>query len=249
MALAGLLLPLLAAQRGARAADAAGLSLYPPTPGAVTDPRLRATIQAGGGSAAAALTAALEVEDAPAVPQTRDPGHGRPPFTSSRLRLWSDAPVRVQLACLDGQQPCSFASTPQLVLRGVGAELAVERGKDNKTLSFTLPPPAAGRLATHFYLQASIAHAAGPQHFARGQLFLFWIDSPPAVSGTGSLAARCPLLTPTARVAGGARGPPARRDAARGGRQRLNTADRHHPVRAHLPTPPHPPPSDADPDS
>ena len=182
MALAGLLLPLL----GARAADAAGLSLYPPTPGAVTDPRLRATIQAGGGSAAAALTAALEVEDAPAVPQTRDPGHGRPPFTSSRLRFWSDAPVQVQLACLDGQRPCRFASTPQLVLRGVGVELAVERGKDNKTLSFTLPPPAAGRLATHYYLQAAIAHAAGPQHFDRGQLFLFWIDSPPAVSSTAA---------------------------------------------------------------
>ena len=185
MVLAGLMLPLLAAQPGARAADPAGPSLYPPTPGAVTDPRLRATLQTGGGSAAA-LTAALEVEDAPAVPQTRDPGHGRPPFTSSRLRFWSDAPVQVQLACLDGQRPCSFASTPQLVLRGVGVELAVERGKDNKTLSFTLPPPAAGRLATHYYLQAAIAHAAGPQHFARGQLFLFWIDSPPAVSSAAA---------------------------------------------------------------
>ena len=57
------------------------VAVYPPTPHAMIDERLAAFVagQAQGHS--------LEVQNAPTRPLTRDPGYGRPPLPSSRLRL------------------------------------------------------------------------------------------------------------------------------------------------------------------
>eukprot|EP00662_Eupelagonemidae_sp_cell21_P032459 gene32459-61096_t len=106
--------------------------------------------------------------------RTRDPGFGRPPFTSSRLRLASNAPVQITLSCVNnGSVPCSFGQGT--TLRGVGFDGHVTL--TSQSLVFTLPPPAAGRSAAHYYLEATVRDAAGPSQFARGDLFYFWIDS------------------------------------------------------------------------
>ena len=55
--------------------------VYPTTPRAMIDGRLTAFI------AGQAQSHPLEVQNAPARPLTRDPGYGRPPLPSSRLRL------------------------------------------------------------------------------------------------------------------------------------------------------------------
>ena len=97
-------------------------AVYHHAPGAVLDPRVLARI--------GNTTYNLEVEDAPAKPQTRDPGFGRPPFTSSRLRLSSSTPVRVTLQCVSrpGSSPCSFDT--KKVLRGVDFDAAIDRWVD-----------------------------------------------------------------------------------------------------------------------
>lgn len=169
------LLPLLAAAAVATTTAApAAPALYPHPPGTVLDPRVVADIGGGGDQAAQ-----LAVEDAPAVPQTRDPGHGRPPFTSSRLRLASSTSLRVTLRCLggSGSTPCSFGEGA--ALRGVGFDGAIDSSVAGQ-LTFSLPAPPAGQLAVHCYLQASVHSAAGPAQFARGTLFYFWVDMPPA---------------------------------------------------------------------
>ena len=148
-------------------ADAA--ILYQHAPGTVLDPRVVVRIDN--------KTSYLEVEDAPPKPQTRDPGFGRPPFTSSRLRLSSSAPVRVTLQCISrpGSSPCYFDKS--ITLLGVGFNGAVERSADGQELVFLLPPPSDDQLAAHFYLETTVHDAAGPSHFARGTLFYFWIDN------------------------------------------------------------------------
>lgn len=69
---------------------------YPQTPGAVLDPRLSAAVACDDGTE----FPFFEVEDAPPVPQTRDPGFGRPPLTSSRLRLRTSGPTEITLTAL-----------------------------------------------------------------------------------------------------------------------------------------------------
>ena len=163
----------------------ASVHIYSHAPGTVFDPRLIALVAPGSTASGNAnhtpvQTAQLAVEDAPLVPQTRDPGLGRPPFTSSRLRWASDQPIRVTLRCL----PCSRASSracyfgSAAVLRGVDFDGDVARSPDGAELSMTLPAPPAGQLAAHFYLEASVYNASGPSHFARGTLFYFWVDRP-----------------------------------------------------------------------
>jgi hypothetical protein len=165
--------------------------LYPQT-GATVDPRLTASISLGGKHGSGVVIAAehpLEVEDAPPLPQTRDPGYGRPPFTSSRLRMQSPSGVQIVLTCKDDPRQaadgCSFGDTA--VLRGVGVDIIPTR-PSAKRLAFTLAPPRHGQLAAHYYLQVNITNAAdaatpphwGSRSFARGNLFYFWIDNAPA---------------------------------------------------------------------
>jgi hypothetical protein len=137
----------------------------------------------------------LEVEDAPPLPQTRDPGYGRPPFTSSRLRMQSPSAVRIVLTCKDDPRQadgCSFGDTA--VLRGVGVDIIPTR-PSAKSLAFTLVPPRYGELAVHYYLQVNISNAAdaatpahwGSRSFTRGNLFYFWIDNAEAPSSVGPL--------------------------------------------------------------
>ena len=143
--------------------------VYQHAPDTVLDPRIFARI--------GNQTFYLEVEDAPSKPQTRDPGFGRPPFTSSRLRLASSTPVRVSLQCISrtGTSPCYFDNA--ITLLGVGFDGDVERSADGRELRFVLPPPSENQLAAHFYLETTVHNAAGSSHFSRGTLFYFWIDS------------------------------------------------------------------------
>ena len=96
---------------------------------------------------------------------------------------WFAAPRRVEGGFGGGFEPPTVEVTVlQICFRTSSSRSGTLRGSRDRGGGC----PAAGRLATHYYLQAAIAHAAGPQHFARGQLFLFWIDSPPGVSSTAA---------------------------------------------------------------
>lgn len=133
----------------------------------VYDPRLKARVSYNDLDGTLVMKEArLVVEDAPATPQTRDPGHGRPPFTSSRLHFASSVPSRIELQCISGSQTCSFGSHTNA--RGVGYEANTSRSADGQRLSFTLPAPASEQLAAHFWLNATLLHGAGPTKFARG---------------------------------------------------------------------------------
>lgn len=177
--------------------------VYPQT-AATLDPRLTARVSiadSGSGSILIASALQLEVEDAPLIPQTRDPGHGRPPFSSSRLRIQSSRALQIVLTCKDrppvpvgttaGQvRGCKFGD--QATLRGVGVDVMLNRPTMN-SLAFTLPPPMHGQRAVHYYLQVNISNAAdaatpahwGSTSFARGRLFYFWIDAPPPPESIG----------------------------------------------------------------
>ena len=102
----------------------AELTIYPHAPGTVLDPRVVASVRSrSNGPSLSDLR--LAVEDAPATPQTRDPGHGRPPFTSSRLRLATGkgiTSVRVTLQCIG--VGCTFGK--EAVLRGVNFKGRIE---------------------------------------------------------------------------------------------------------------------------
>ena len=158
-----------AAVTAAAATAAAGaIVVYPHAPGTVVDPRVVARVGGRG------VSHTLAVEDAPPTPQTRDPGHGRPPFTSSRLRLATGrgvSSVRVALQCMG--EACSFGQGA--VLRGVHFDGHVDHAK--RELVFSLPAPARGQQAVHYYLKVVVHNASGAPHFARGKLFYFWLDS------------------------------------------------------------------------
>ena len=162
-----LFLVLFSSPRAAVTAPSA-IAVYSHAPGTVVDPRVAARV--GGGS----VSHTLAVEDAPPTPQTRDPGYGRPPFTSSRLRLATGqgiSTVRVALRCLG--ESCSFGKGA--VLRGVHFDGHVDYAK--RELVFQLPAPAPGQQAAHYYLKVVVHNASGAPHFARGQLFYFWLDN------------------------------------------------------------------------
>lgn len=149
------------------------LTFYPHAPGTVLDPRVVASVRSGSNRSLSDLR--LAVEDAPATPQTRDPGHGRPPFTSSRLRLATGdgiSSVRVTLQCIG--VGCTFGKGA--ILRGPNFNGRIEDGGNGSSLVFNLPTPGH-HIATHYYLQVMVHNAAGAPHFARGKLFYFWLDS------------------------------------------------------------------------
>ena len=150
------------------------LTVYPHAPGTVLDPRVVASVRSGSnGTSLSDLR--LAVEDAPATPRTRDPGYGRPPFTSSRLRLATGkgtTSVRVTLQCIG--VGCTFGK--EAVLRGVNFKGRIENEGNGSSLVFNLPAPIH-HIATHYYLQAMVHNATGASHFARGKLFYFWLDN------------------------------------------------------------------------
>ena len=141
--------------------------VYPATPRALIDRRLAALV---GGQ-----TYQLEVQNAPAQPLTRDPGHGRPPFPSSRLRLATSSDVRVTLRCA-GNGLFSNVSD----LRGVGFSASFRRAPSS-TLSFSLPAPTVAHPSAHYYLKAAIVGGPGSLPGVNAsKLFLFWLDLPTA---------------------------------------------------------------------
>ena len=146
------------------------LTVYKHAPGTVLDPRVIASVRSSS-SGPPLSNLRLAVEDAPATPQTRDPGHGRPPFTSSRLRLATGdvSSVRVVLQCIG--VGCTFGKGA--VLRGINFDGRVEY--NGSSLAFNLPAPGH-YIATHYYLQVVVHNATGAPHFARGKLFYFWLD-------------------------------------------------------------------------
>lgn len=179
-------------------ATAPTLVVYPPTPRAIFDTRIAVQIASTAATATTTATqeVALEVQEAPTSPQTRDPGYGRPPFPSSTLRIAASTPTMVQLACRinsastsgcgweekDGFKykdgalvPTSAAKAPTLVVRGVGVDIPVEVSDDGRRLTFVLPPPTS-QAAVHYYLQAKVVGASSFEHNA-STLFLFMVDN------------------------------------------------------------------------
>jgi hypothetical protein len=158
------------------------LTVYPQAPGTELDPRLVASVHLSGSNRPPLSDLRLAVEDAPATPQTRDPGYGRPPFTSSRLRLATGdgaSAVRVALQCIG--VGCTFGKGA--VLRGVNFDGHVEYNGSN--IAFNLPAPGH-YIATHYYLQVVVQNATGAPHFARGKLFYFWLDSQDSIPSAKS---------------------------------------------------------------
>ena len=141
--------------------------VYPATPRALIDRRLAALV---GGQ-----TYQLEVQNAPAQPLTRDPGHGRPPFPSSRLRLATSSDVRITLRCAGNGM---FSNVSDL--RGVGFSASFRRAPSS-TLSFSLPAPTVAHPSAHYYLKAAIVGGPGSLPGVNAsKLFLFWLDLPTA---------------------------------------------------------------------
>lgn len=179
-------------------ATAPTLVVYPPTPRAIFDTRIAVQIASTAATATTTATqeVALEVQEAPTSPQTRDPGYGRPPFPSSTLRIAASTPTMVQLACRinsastsgcgweekDGFKykdgalvPTSAAKAPTLVVRGVGVDIPVEVSDDGRRLTFVLPPPTS-QAAVHYYLQAKVVGTLSFTH-NDSNLFLFMVDN------------------------------------------------------------------------
>ena len=141
--------------------------VYPATPRALIDRRLTALVDG--------QTYQLEVQNAPARPLTRDPGYGRPPLPSSRLRLATNSEVRITLRCAGGGM---FSNVSDL--RGVGFS-ALFRRTPSSTLSFSLPAPTAAHPSAHYYLKADIVGGPGSLPGVNAsKLFLLWLDLPTA---------------------------------------------------------------------
>ena len=141
--------------------------VYAATPRALIDRRLTALV---GGQ-----TYQLEVQNAPAQPLTRDPGYGRPPFPSSRLRLATSSDVRITLRCAGNGM---FSNVSDL--RGVGFSASFRRAPSS-TLSFSLPAPSVAHPSAHYYLKADIVGGPGSLPGVNAsKLFLFWLDLPTA---------------------------------------------------------------------
>ena len=141
--------------------------VYAATPRALIDRRLTALV---GGQ-----TYQLEVQNAPAQPLTRDPGYGRPPFPSSRLRLATSSDVRITLRCAGNGM---FSNVSDL--RGVGFSASFRRAPSS-TLSFSLPAPSVAHPSAHYYLKADIVGGPGSLLGVNAsKLFLFWLDLPTA---------------------------------------------------------------------
>lgn len=117
----------------------------------------------------------LEVQNAPARPLTRDPGYGRPPLPSSRLRLATSSDVRVTLRCVGSGM---FSNVSDL--RGVGFSVSF-RQTPSSVLSFSLPAPTVDHPSSHYYLKADIIGGQGSLPGVNSsKLFLFWLDLPTA---------------------------------------------------------------------
>ena len=170
-------LVLAAAAAAAAAAQAHGVVVYPGTPRAAIDGRLAAFVDGQPQGYP------LEVQNAPATPRTRDPGFGRPPLPSARLRLATSSAVQITLRCAGGG---IFTDVGDV--RGVGFNTPAFRRTSNTpttpttptgVLNFSLPAPSAEHPSAHYYLKATIVggHALPPGVNA-SQLFLFWLDLP-----------------------------------------------------------------------
>ena len=157
------------------AAAAQAFVVYPATPRAAIDGRLAAYVDGQPQGYP------LEVQNAPAKPLTRDPGFGRPPLPSSRLRLATSSAVQITLRCAGGG---IFANVSDV--RGVGFNTPAFRRTSNappstatSVLSFSLPAPCAEHPSAHYYLKATIVGGqALPPGVNASQLFLFWLDLP-----------------------------------------------------------------------
>jgi len=151
--------------------------VYPATPRAAFDGRLEAFVDGHPQGHP------LEVQNAPAKPLTRDPGFGRPPLPSARLRLATGSAVRITLRCAGGGVFANFSD-----VRGVGFTTPAFRrtpGTGTATdrvlgqLDFSLPAPSAEHPSAHYYLKATIVGGpALPPGVNASRLFLFWLDLP-----------------------------------------------------------------------
>ena len=105
-----------------------GFVVYPETPRAAIDGRLTAYVDGQPQGYP------LEVQNAPANPLTRDPGFGRPPLPSSRLRLATSSAVQITLRCAGGGM---FANVSDV--RGVGFNASAFRRASNAPTSTAVP--------------------------------------------------------------------------------------------------------------
>jgi hypothetical protein len=174
------LLPQVAAAGGGATTTRA----YPETPHALLDPRLLALVEG--------VPSHFEVQNAPPRPLTRDPGHGRPPFASSRIRLSTNSttPVDIMLSAQGGGTFVNVSDVrgvgfgPTAVIAPPSSSCAHQLSTAGGCARFTirLPPPTPTKPSVHYYLRAGMVQAPSASGINASSLFLFMLDLAPPLS-------------------------------------------------------------------